>query len=269
MKLLIRLAFVLSIPFFTSSAIASEVVATVNGTKITQEQLEMHIKLLQSMTQQQINDKKAALDDLIDREIIQQEVKRQKLDKNTELAYLAEFQRRELYSKALLKQSEVGKPISDAELQKLYDEKIKNLDLKEFKISHILIKHSDPDAENKAKAVIAELDKGKKFEDVAKAESQDPSASKGGDIGWLNLAQLRGLPVIAQAISEMKKGSYSKIPVKSDAGWHVLKLDDTRKQEPPTFEQSKKQLSRAIQQQRIQDYVAGLRKKAKVDVKLK
>ncbi len=253
----------------TETAFASEVVATVNGTKITRQQLDQHIKLLENMTQQKIDNQSEALDDLIDREVIHQEVKKQKIDKDPDLAYIAEFQRRELFNKALLQKSEVNKPVSDAELKKLYAQKIKGLNLKEYKVRHILIKSSDPDGENKAKAVIAELDKGNKFEDVAKEKSQDPSASKGGDIGWLNLAQLRGLPGLAQAIGEMEKGKYSKNPVKSSAGWHILKLDDTRKKEPPTFEQTKKQLTRIIQQTRIQTYVSNLRNKAKVNIKLK
>jgi len=253
----------------TETAFASEVVATVNGTKITRQQLDQHIKLLENMTQQKIENQSEALDDLIDREVIHQEVKKQKIDKDPDLAYIAEFQRRELFNKALLQKSEANKPVSDAELKKLYEQKIKGLNLKEYKVRHILIKSSDPDGENKAKAVIAELDKGNKFEDVAKEMSQDPSASKGGDIGWLNLAQLRGLPGLAQAIGEMEKGKYSKSPVKSNAGWHILKLDDTRKKEPPTFEQTKKQLTRIVQQTRIQTYVSNLRNKAKVNIKLK
>lgn len=274
MKLLIKIVLLLSASLLINTVMASkihaeEVVATVNGVKITRQQLDMHIQLLQTMTQQKVDDQAAALSDLIDREVVQQEVKKKKLDKNTELNYLAEFQRRELFSKALLKKSDAAKPVTDEELQKLYDEKIKNLNLKEYKIRHILIKSSDPDGENKAKAIVAELDKGSNFEDLAKEKSQDPTASKGGDIGWLNLAQLRGLPAIAQAISEMSKGTYSKTPVQSNAGWHVLKLEDSRKKEPPTFEQSKKQLARIIQQSRIQSYVSGLRNKAKVDIKLK
>lgn len=269
MKLLFKSVLIAAVWLIAGNSMADEVVATVNGTKITAKQLEMHMRLLSSMTKQQVDNKKAALDDMIDREILHQEVKKKKLDKNSELKYLAEFQTRELFSKALLKQSPVGEPITDADLKKLYDEKIKNLDIKEYKISHILIKHSDPDAENKAKAAIAELDKGEEFADVAKESSQDPTASKGGDLGWLNVAQLRGVPVIAQAISEMKKGDYSKKPVKSEAGYHILKLADIRKKEPPTLEQTKQQLARAIQQQRIQEYVTGLRKKAKVDIKLK
>jgi len=274
MKSLIKVTLALSATLLLSNVMAakvhaSEVVATVNGTKITQQQLDMHIKLLENMTKQKIESQRDALNDLIDREVIHQEVKKKKIDKDAELSYIAEFQRRELFSKALLQKSEANKPVDDVELQKLYDKQIKGLNLKEYKVRHILIKSSDPDAQNKAKAAIAELDKGSKFEDVAKTQSQDPSASKGGDIGWLNLAQLRGLPEIAQAIADLEKGKYSKTPVKSNAGWHILKLDDTRKKDPPTFEQTKPQLTRVVQQARIQNYVKNLRDNAKVDVKLK
>ena len=274
MKSLIKIVLLLSASLLVNNAMAGkanakEIVATVNGVEITRKQLDMHITMIQTMTNKKVDNVSGALGNLIDREIMYQEAKKKKIDKDPEMKFIVEFQTRELYNNALLKQSSAAKPITDAELQKLYDEKIKNRDLKEYKVRHILIKSSDPDGENKAKAIISELDKGNNFEDVAKAKSQDPSASKGGDIGWLNLAQLQGLPAIAQAISELDKGKYSKSPVKSNAGWHVLRLDDARKKEPPTFEQTKKQLSSVIQQKRIQDYVAGLRGKAKIDIKLK
>ena len=101
MKSLTKFVLLVSSFAIVTHSIASEVVATVNGTKITQQQLDFHIQLLQTMTKQKIDDKKVALDDLIDREIIHQEVKRQKIDQKPELKFLAEFQRRELFSKAL------------------------------------------------------------------------------------------------------------------------------------------------------------------------
>ncbi len=249
--------------------VAAETVAIVNGKKLTQKDLDNHIAMIQTMTRKKVENKKNALQNLIDREIMYQEVQKQKIDQDPEMQFIVQFQAREMYNNALLKKTIGNNPITDEEIKKLYDEKIKNLEIKEYKVRHILFKKETADGESQAKAVIAQLDTGKDFIELAKEKSQGPSAAKGGDIGWMNLATMRDMPGFAQALSEMKKGSYSKTPIKSNFGWHVLKLDDVRNKEPASFEQSKKQLGTIIQQERIQAYVSSLRSKAKVEIKLK
>jgi len=253
----------------TNPVLAAETVAIVNDTKLTQKDLDNHITMIQSLTRKKVDNPKQALENLIDREIMYQEVKKQKIDQDPEIQFIVEFQTREMYNNALLKKSFGEKPITDDEIKKLYDEKIKSLEIKEYKVRHILFKKESADGESQARATIAALDIGKDFIELATAKSQGPSAKKGGDIGWMNLASMRDMPGFAQALSEMNKGSYSKMPVQSPFGWHVLKLDDTRIKEPATFEQSKKQLRNVMQQQRIQKYVESLRRKAKVEIKLK
>lgn len=262
------LSLVLTLALFSGLAMpthADEVVATVNGKKIMQSDLDIYVKYRQAVMQKPITDKRPVLDELINREIMYQEALKHKLDKDKELNYLVKQQKYDTYINRVLQDTDVAKPIPKEEIQKLYDEKIKNVDLKEFKVRHILLKNSEADA----KTVIAELDKGKKFEDLAKEKSEGPSAQSGGDIGWLNAAQLSNMPSFAQALSEMKKDSYTKTPVKTQFGWHVIKLEDTRKVEPPPIDKVEKQLSGAIRQQRLQDYVLSLRKKAKIDIKMK
>ena len=270
MKFILTFLTSLFITLFTAfPALAADTVAVVNGTTLTTKDLENHITMIQTMTRKKVEDPKQALQNLIDREIMYQEAKKQKIDQDPEMKFLVEFQTREMYNNALLKKSVGAKPISDDEVKKLYDEKIKSIEIKEYKVRHILFKKDAADGESQAKSVIAKLDTGKDFIELAKTMSQGPSASKGGDIGWMNLSTMRDMPGFAQALSEMKKGNYSKTPIKSNFGWHVLKLDDIRTKEPATFEQSKKQIRNVIQQQRIQAFVASLRKKAKIDIKIK
>ncbi len=270
MKFISTLLTFLTITLFAAyPALAAETVAIVNGTTLTDKDLDRHITMIQTMTRKKVENPKQALENLIDREIMYQEAKKQKIDQDPEIKFIVEFQARELYNNALLKKVLGEKPITDDEVKKLYDEKIKTLEIKEYKVRHILFKKETTDGESQAKAVIAQLDTGKDFNELAKAKSQGPSAEKGGDIGWMNLSTMRDMPGFAQALSEMKKGTYSKTPIKSTYGWHVLKLDDIRKKEPATFEQSKKQLRNIIQQQRIQAYVGSLRKNSKIEIKLK
>ncbi len=113
--------------------------------------------------------------------------------------------------------------------------------------------------------MIAELDSGANFAELAKSKSTGPTAKNGGDLGWFKPNQM--VPPFAQAVSEMKKGSYTKKPVKTQFGWHVIKLEDERKLTPPKFEEVKEQIRSIKTNQKIQQYVIELRKKAKVDIK--
>jgi len=250
---------------FSSAALANSVVATVNGKKITEKQLDEYMKYRQASTKQDIShDKKDVLDELINRELLMQQVRKAKIDKNPELNYAIKQQTIDVYIKAMLHKSDVAKPIPDDEVQKIYDAKVKGHKVKEYKISHILMK-----SEQDAKDIIAELDGGAKFSDVAKKKSTGPSAKEGGELGWLNSAQLNNMPSFAQAIAELKKGGYTKKPVKTQYGWHVVRLEDTREQSPPSLEELRPRIIGALRQQMLEQYVKGLREKAKINIKMK
>lgn len=243
---------------------AEEVVATVNGKKITRQQLDNYLQYRQATSRQQIDDAKEVLQELINREILLAEVKKKKIDQNKDLNFAIEQQKTDVYIQALLRDTPVGQPIPEQEVRKIYDERVGNQKIKEYKVNHILLK-----TEDEAKATIAELDAGAKFMELAKRKSEGPSAGQGGELGWLNPGQLNTMPGFAQTLSEMKKGSYSKAPVQTQYGWHVIELEDQRESDPPTLEQVQKQITAALRQQRLQEYVMQLRNSAKVDIKLK
>ena len=266
MKNVLRTLLLLPLLFgLICSAQADEVVATVNGKKIMKKDLDTYIQYREAVTQKKIDNPLAILHEYINREIMYEEALKNKADKDDKLKYMLKQQKYDLYIQSMLAKTDVAKPVEDAEIQKIYDEKIKSQHLKEYKLRHILIKKS----ENDAKTIIAELDKGGNFEELAKQKSEGPSASAGGDIGWLNVGQMSNMPTFAQAVSEMKKGEYSKSPVKTEYGWHVIKLEDIRDVEPPPLDKVKPQIVNAIRQQRMQEYVKSLRDKSKIDIKLK
>jgi len=249
---------------FTNSSFAEDVMASVNGKKITKSDFDAYVNYKQKTTKQKIDNLDNVIHEMVNRELLYAEAKKQKLDKNKDISYILEQQKRDIYIQALIAKSDVGKPVSDAELQKIYDQNIKTQKIREFNVKHILLK-----TEAEAKTVIAELDGGAVFEDIAKKKSSGPSAKEGGAIGWVNSAQLQNMPTFAQAVSEMKNGSYTKNPVKTNYGWHVIKLEDSRKMEPPPFDKVKPQITAAIRQQRLKDYVSKIRDKAKIDIKSK
>lgn len=247
--------------FLVGNTLAEDIIATVDGKKITKKELETYANYRQSTSKQKIDDPNVLLQEMINRELLYKKAVKAKADKDPDVKYVLDQQKRDLMIQALLRKTEIGKPVDESELKKLYDEKIKTQKIKEYQVKHILLK-----TEAEAKTVIAELDGGAEFEELAKSKSSGPSAKEGGSIGWVNSAQLKQMPTFAQAVSEMKKGSISKAPVQTQYGWHVIKLDDSRKLTPPTYDKVKDQLANAVRQQRLQEYVKNIRDKAKVKI---
>jgi peptidyl-prolyl cis-trans isomerase C len=149
--------------------------------------------------------------------------------------------------------------ISDDQLKQEYDKLKANLGKSEYNVSHILV-----ETEDEAKAIIAQLGKKGKFDKIAKAKSKDAgSAERGGSLGWAVPSNF--VPPFANAMLSLKKGTYTKEPVKSQFGWHIIKLDDVRDLKVPSFEELKPQIQQRLQQQSIQEYIADLRSKAKIE----
>ncbi|MCW9031940.1 MAG: peptidylprolyl isomerase [Gammaproteobacteria bacterium] len=264
-KLTLSAASLLLVTLFTNTAFALDknTVASVNGKNISQKQYEEHLKLLSSQAPQgkqaPIN-RQAVLNDLINKEILLQEAKKKKLDKDNQVKVQLEKIKNNLMVQVLLSKSPAAKAITDKELQEVYDQQIGKADPTEYKARHILVKD-----EAKAKELIAKLNDGADFEETAKNESTGPSGKNGGDLGWFSSAQM--VPAFTEATAKLMKGTHSQEPVKTRFGFHIIKLEDSRIRELPKFEEVKEQIRPVIQNQRLQEYVMQLRSKAKIEVK--
>lgn len=264
-KLALSVASILLATLFTHSAFAldSKSVAAVNGKKISQKQYETLLRQVQAKTQQgkqaPIN-RQVILDELINREILFQEAKKKKLDKDKQVLAILKQQKRNLLIQKLLSDSPAAKPISEKELKAFYNKQVAASDAKEYKLRHILLKD-----EATAKKLIKKLNDGANFEELAKNESKDPSGKNGGDLGWLAAVQMS--PALADVVKKLKKGTLTQKPVKLGDDFHIFKLEDSRKREAPKFEDTKKQISSIIQRQRVQKYITKLRNKAKIEIK--
>jgi peptidyl-prolyl cis-trans isomerase C len=149
-------------------------------------------------------------------------------------------------------------PVTDEMIKNEYDSLSKTLGDKEYKARHILV-----DSEDEAKTVIDKLNKGEKFEELAK-QSKDPgSKDKGGDLGWANQAAY--VKPFSEAMTKLEKGKFTAAPVKSDFGWHVIQLDDVRDLKAPSLDEVKPQLTQRLQQQMVEKHILELRTKAKVE----
>ncbi len=242
----------------TAAADTSEVLATVNGSPVTRNMLDSY---MQQRAQRQHGkmDEQAALQELVNLELVRQDGVRKGLDKKPEIAAQIEQQKRAVIAGAALQQQLQSSPVSDEDLKKLYDEKIGSGG-KEFKARHILVED-----EAKAREIIAELDKGGDFAELAKKHSTGPTGKNGGELGWFSPKQM--VKPFSDAVAGLEKGQYTKQPVKTQFGWHVIELEDVRDSSPPSFEQVKPQLRALAQNQRIQGYIQQLRQNADVEMK--
>jgi peptidyl-prolyl cis-trans isomerase C len=150
-------------------------------------------------------------------------------------------------------------PVTDAEIKAEYDKFAAANGGKEYKARHILV-----EKEEDAKKIIGDLKKGQKFEDIAKKQSKDPgSGANGGDLDWATPSSY--VPEFAEAMIKLKKGETTQVPVKSQFGWHVIRVDDLREAQLPKFEDVKPQIAQQLQQQKLAQFQENLRKSAKIE----
>ncbi len=236
---------------------AAEVLATVNGKKITQQDYDAY---MQENPQSLQLGKERALNELISRELVYQDALNKGLDKDKEVLAKLEVLRRNLILGTALQSTMNKSAINDKELKKMYDERLAGFKVQEYNARHILLASKE-----EAEKVITELDMGGNFAELAKKKSTGPTGKNGGDLGWFAPQQM--VPEFGQAVSQLEKGKYTKSPVQTQFGWHVIKLEDTRSAKPPTFEEVKPQLKKLAEQKRANDYLESLKSKAKIEIK--
>jgi len=155
--------------------------------------------------------------------------------------------------------TEITSKVTDDAIRARFDKFIADQGKKEeIHARHILLK-----TEDEAKAVIAELDKGGDFAELAKKKSTGPSGPKGGDLGYFGPGQM--VPEFEKAAFALKKGEHSSVPVKTQFGYHVIKVEDRRTATPPTFEESKGRLRNELTQDVATRFMAKLRTSAKIE----
>jgi peptidyl-prolyl cis-trans isomerase C len=198
-------------------------------------------------------------DEVIAREIFIQEAQKQGLDATEDFRNQMELARQTLLIRELFAAYQKNSPVTDAEVRAEYDKYVAANSGKEYRARHILVAKED-----EAKAIIAQLKKGGKFEDIAKKSSKDPgSGANGGDLDWA--AATNYVPEFSAAMTKLAKGKMTETPVKTQFGFHIIRLDDVREAQLPKFEDVKPQISQQLQQQKMGKYQEDLRAKAKVE----
>ena len=238
---------------------ADTVVATVNGDKIMKSTLDGYLAILSKRGKKA--DTQAAIDDLAAKEIALQEARKTDILKRPATVKLLSDYTRNVLLKTWTTEKLKSFDIPDDEIKVAYDERVTKLASKEYNARHILVK-----TEDEAKAIIKELDDGADFEKLAKEKSTGPSGANGGSLGWFKAKTM--VPAFANAVKAMAKGDVSKEPVKTQFGFHIIKVEDSRDAKLPTLESMKPQLKQVIGQKKMFEYMLNLKKSADVKVTL-
>lgn len=238
------------------------VLATVNGQPITEADLDLAIEDLDQQFARLPEEQKraAALSAVIEIRLMAAEAAAKGIDKDPDIARrLAFLQQRALHAAVIDK--EVQAKITDDETRVRYDKEIAAQPAEnEVRARHILVKTKE-----EAEAVIKDLDAGKSFEDIAKEKSTDPgSGANGGDLGYFSAGQM--VPEFEKAAFELAPGTYTKTPVQSQFGFHIIKVEDKRAKQPPAFDEVKDQVRSLVLRDKYLELIKGLRGAATIQI---
>jgi peptidyl-prolyl cis-trans isomerase C len=249
----VALATTLAVPAMAQN------VAVVNGKPIPSSRVDALAQQVER-TGRPVDDaiKAQIKEELILREIFAQEADKRGLRNTKAYKTQAELTLQTLLIRELFNDFQAKNPVTDAEVKAEYDKFVAANGGQEYRARHILV-----ETEDQAKAIIANIKKGAKFEDIAKKESKDPgSGANGGDLDWATPSSF--VPEFSDAMVKLNKGQMADEPVKSQFGWHVIRLDETRQAQLPAMEELKPQIVQQLQQQKLTAFQESLRKKAKV-----
>jgi peptidyl-prolyl cis-trans isomerase C len=236
-------------------------VATVNGAPITKDFFEFYVKGItqgKSSADLNVQQRTQALDNLIRGRLVAEEATKEGLEKSGDTAFALELTRLQVLNQALEEHYLKDRKPTDQEVRAEYENEIASLPKTEYHARHILVA-----TEPFATQIIAKLDKGEKFDVLAKEASMDSSKNNGGDLGWFTPNRM--VPEFSGALVALKPGEYTKKPVQTQYGWHVIQLLETRDVNPPSFDQVRQRLEQVVEQKKFRLYTDELEHNAKVE----
>jgi peptidyl-prolyl cis-trans isomerase C len=235
-------------------------IATVNGIKVPKARADVLMQQQQGRGMQD-NDQTRAMvrEELVNREVVAQEAQRAGFAKRPDVQTQLDLARQEIIVGAYIRDWVRKHPVTDAEVQQQYDKAKAEAGEREYRARHILLENED-----EAKAMIAELKKGGKFDELANKNSKDPgSKERGGDLDW-NVPQTFDRQ-FSDAMVKLEKGKYTETPVRTRFGFHVIQLDDVRPVKFPALADVKPRIQQQLVQNKVEELIRGLRAKAKVE----
>jgi peptidyl-prolyl cis-trans isomerase C len=245
-----------------ANASKSPPVAIVDGQPVDRDLYEFYAKGIANKPSSELTPEQRdqVLDNLVRARVIAEQAEKDGTAKEANTAALLELQRLNVLQQAVSEKYLKDRKATDQELRAEYETQVAQLPRLEYHARHILVA-----TEQFAGKIVAELEKGAKFEDVAKRESMD-SKENGGDLGWFTPDRM--VKPFADAVVALKPGEYTHAPVQTQYGWHIIKLEETRDMAPPQFDQVKQRVEQMVQGKKFKTYVDDLMKTAKVEKKL-
>jgi peptidyl-prolyl cis-trans isomerase C len=247
---------------FLSSAVYAQNAAIVNGKAIPKAQLDKLVQKSNQPDNPQVREQ--AREMLVTRELILQEANNRGVTQKESVREQLEQSKMGILIAAVFEDYVEKEGVAEADLKVAYEQVKSQYTGKEYHVEHILV-----EKEADAKAITAQIKAGGNFEQIAKEKSKDPgSAPNGGDLGWVSDKAL--VPEFSKAMVQLKKGQITDKPVKTQYGWHVIKLDDVRDVKAPSMEEIKDQLKQMItadqnwQKAKFSELMQKLRAKAKI-----
>jgi len=258
----LSLAACLSLALLAPVAAQAQNVAIVNGKPIPKARVDALIGQATKQGQQRTPElEKQARDEVVMREMFMQEAEKRGLAASPDYKTQMEFARQTILIRELFEDQKKKNPVTDAEVQAEYDKFKSQATGTEYRARHILVEKEDD-----AKKLIAQIKGGAKFEDVAKKNSKDPGSAENG--GELDFAKPDAyVPEFGAAMTKLKKGEMTQEPVKSQFGYHIIKLEDTREAQFPPLAEVTPQIKQRLEQQKLAKFRDEVRDKAKTDYK--
>jgi peptidyl-prolyl cis-trans isomerase C len=243
---------------FSAACLADADLATVNGIPIKQSLVDYIIKDATKQGKALASDAQTGIvDKLITTQVLVQEAQKTGVLQQPDYLAKQELTIQELQVNAYLEDYLQKNPVDEATLKQEYDALKAHVNGKEYKASHILV-----GSEAEAEAIIAKLNKGADFAQLAKQQSLDSSKDNGGDLGWFQTESM--VQPFADAVKALQKGQFTTTPVQTEYGWHVIQLVDTRNVQPPSFDSVKEQLREAAQHRQLSSLINQLLARATI-----
>jgi len=243
---------------FAALPVLAQNLATVNGKAVPSSRADAIVKQMVAQGQKDTPQLRAMIkDELIMREILLQEAGKKGLTSNADVKEQIENARQMIIINALRADYLSKHPISDADVKAEYDRYKQLAGETDYRVRHILLA-----TEAEAKDVISKLKGGASFEELAKQSKDVGSAANGGDLDWGNPGKY--VKAFSDAMVKLSKGQFTESPVKTEFGFHVIKLEDTRSSKFPPFEEIKQQVAKSVMERKLKGYHESLIKNAKI-----